>query len=331
MNIKPFPLLLAAALALPIAAPASAESANWPERSITMITGFPGGSGVDIYARKLAEELSKNLDVPVVVESRTGAGGNVGADVVARSKPDGYTLMFSTSGTHAINASLYASLPFDVQEDFTRIAFLGDIPNVLLINAEKYPDVNNCKDFLDVARARPGELNYSSTGSGTSTHLAAALLTHMANLDIAHIPYRGQGPAMTALLSQDVDLFVNQVPPSMGYIKNGELRALGVTIKEGVHALPNVPTIAEACDIPDYESSTWYGIFAPAGLPEAITHTLHQEITDIVQNPEFEDWLQETQGVTPPGAMSLEDFAAYHEQDIQEWAKVVELSGAQVD
>ncbi len=327
MKFRP---LLVATLAMTLAAPTFAQD-DWPSRPVTIIGGFPGGAGTDIYARKLGEELNKVFGVAFVAENKTGAGGNVAADYVARATPDGYTIMLSTSGTHAINASLYGSLPFDVEKDFTRIAILGDVPNVLLVNPEKHPDIKTCQDLIALAREKPGELNFSSTGNGASGHLAGALFTNMAKVDTVHIPYRGQGPAMTALLAGEVDFFFNQVAPSMGFIQKGTLRALGVTQATRIDALPDVPTIAEACDLPGYESTTWYGILGPAGLPDAITQRLNKEITTIVKRPDFDEWLRKSQGITPPADMSLETFKKIHEADIERWAKVVKLSGARID
>ena len=192
------------ALSLVAAAPAVAQNSKWPTHPITIIGGFPTGAGTDLYSRKLGQGLSETLGVPIVTESRTGAGGNVASDVVARSAPDGYTFLFGTAGTHAINATLYKSLTFDVWKDFTHIALLGDVPNVLLINPQKHPEIKTCKDLIALARKNPGKMNYASTGNGASGHLAGALFTHMAKVDIVHVPYRGQGPAMTALLSGEV-------------------------------------------------------------------------------------------------------------------------------
>jgi len=322
--------LLAGVLALTLAAPAMAQD-DWPTRAITIIGGFPAGAGTDIYARKLGEELSKSLGVPFVADNRTGAGGNVAADIVARSNPDGYTFMLSTSGTHAINAALYKSLAFDVEKDFTRVALLGDVPNVLLVNPKKHPDIKTCSDLIALIKANPGKLNYSSTGNGASGHLAGAQFTHLGDLKVVHVPYRGQGPAMTALLSGEVDFFFNQVAPSMGFINSGELRPLGVTLSKPIDALPDVKTIEDACNMPGYESSTWYGIFAPAGLPKPILTRMNAEITKVVKSPEFDKWLRNTQGITPPEDMSLETFERIHKADIKRWAKMVEISGARVD
>jgi len=328
MKLRSF---VVAALALTLTAPVLAQDKDWPKHPIKIVGGFPGGAGTDIYARKLGEELSKVFGVPFVADNRTGAGGNVASDIVARSDPDGYTFMLGTAGTHAINASLYKSLPFDVQKDFTRIALLGDVPNVLLVNPEKHPDIKTCADLIALAKQKPGQLNYSSTGNGASGHLAGAQFTHLADIDVVHVPYRGQGPAMTALLAGEVDFFFNQAAPSIGYINGGKVRALGVTLSKPIDALPGVDSVEKACNLPGYESSTWYAIFAPANLPREIQVRMNEEIAKIIKRPDFDKWLRDTQGITPPEDTSLEAFERIHKADIERWAKIVEISGAKVD
>jgi tripartite-type tricarboxylate transporter receptor subunit TctC len=324
-------LVLAAAVALAVNAPAVAEEAAWPTRAITIVGGFPGGAGTDIYTRKLGQELTAAWNVPIVSDNRTGAGGNVASDIVARAAPDGYTFLFATAGTHAINAALYKSLPFDVQRDFTHIALLGDVPNVLLVNSDKYPDVKSCQDLMAIARKNPGKLNYASTGNGASGHLAGALFGNMGKLEIVHVPYRGQGPAMTALLAGEVDFMFNQSAPSIAAVKGGKVRALGVTVSKPIPALPGVPTIADGCGLAGYESSTWYGLMGPAKLPEAIQKKMSAEVVRIIQTPEFKSWLTETQGIAPAADPSPEAFKKVHEADVKRWAEVVKLSGATVD
>lgn len=320
------------ALSLTAAAPARAEDpAKWPSRPITIVGGFPGGAGTDLYTRKMGEGLSKELGVAIVADNRTGAGGNVASDMVARAAPDGYTFLFATAGTHAINAALYKTLPFDVQKDFTHIALLGDVPNVLLINPKKHPDIKTCADLIKLARANPGKLNYASTGNGASGHLAGAQFTNGAKIDVPHVPYRGQGPAMTALLSGEVDFFFNQSAPSVPAVKAGQVVALGVTTSQRIKALPDVPTVAEACDIAGYESSTWYGLLAPAKLPPEIQKRMSAAVIKVISTPEFQTWLTDLQGITPPADPSIAAFERIHKADVARWAKVVEMSGAKVD
>ncbi|WP_235034887.1 tripartite tricarboxylate transporter substrate binding protein [Roseomonas sp. 18066] len=324
-------LAVAGLLPLISLSPVQAQEAPWPNRPITLMGGFPNGAGTDIYARKLAEPLSRALGVPVVVDSRSGAGGNIASDFTAKARPDGYLFLFGTAGTHAINATLYRSLPFDVVKDSTAITHLGDVPNVLTVSAEKRPQLNSCQAVLAAARARPGALNYASTGNGASTHLAGAQFAQVTNIDIVHVPFRGQPGAQTALLAGDVDLFFNQSGPAIGYISQGQVRGLAVTTSQRLPALPDVPTVAEACNLPGFDSSTWYGIFAPPGLPTAIAERMNAEIQKIISSADFKKWLVESQGITPSTLTTSAEFRALQERDIARWAEVVRRSGAQVD
>jgi len=322
--------LVAALLALPVAH-ARAQAA-WPTaRPTTILAGFPTGPGIAIHARRLAEPLSRALGQTVVVDNRTGAGGNIASDFVAKARPDGYLFLFGTAGTHAINATLYRSLPFDVVRDFTAVAILGDVPNVLTVSPERRPQYRSCQDVLAAARARPGQLNYGSTGNGASTHLAGAQFAVAANIDIVHIPYRGQPGAQGALLAGDIDLFFNQTGPAIGAVQQGQVRALAVTTRARVPALPQVPTVEEACGLAGFESSTWYGLFAPANLPAAILDRMNREVQRILAQPDFNRWLVENQGITPPPPTSPAEFLAVQERDIARWAEVIRRSGATVD
>ena len=323
------PRLVALLIALLAAVPVAAQDA-WPLRPITLLSGFPNSSGIDLYARKLAEPLSRALGQTVVVDNKSGAGGNIASEYTAKAKPDGYVFLIGTAGTHAINATLYRSLPFDPLRDVTHILLLGDVPNVLLVNPAKRP-WRSCQDLIAAARAKPGTLNYGSTGNGASTHLAGAQFAAAAGLDLVHVPYRGQPGAMEALLTGDVDLFFNQVGPALGPVQQGQAVALGVTVGQPVPALPGVPTIATACGLPGYESSTWYGLFGPPGLPPAIAARMNAEVARILATPAFRDWLVTTQGITPPADTSAEAFRRVHEADIGRWAQIVRRSGASLD
>jgi len=324
-------LLLTLATASLLASTALAQTDSWPNRPITLMGGFPNGSGVDIYQRKLAEPLTRALGVPVVVDNRSGAGGNIASEIAAKAPADGYLFLFGTAGTHAINATLYRSLPFDPVKDFTPVTHLGDVPNVLTVSAEKRPQYKTCADVVAAARAKPGTLNYASTGNGASTHLAGAQFIQAAGLDMVHVPYRGQPGAQTALLSGDVDVFFNQSGPAIGYIGQGQVKGLAVTTARRLPALPDVPTVAEACGLPGFDSSTWYGIFAPPGLPEPIQARMNAEIQRIITAPDFQKWLIETQGITPSTISAPAEFRALQERDIARWAEVIRRSGAQVD
>ncbi len=326
----PLAALSAALLALP--AGAQEPAAAWPSsRPVTILGGFPNGSGVDIYARRLAEPLGRALGVPVVVDNRTGAGGNIASDMVAKARPDGHLFLLATAGTHAINASLYRDLPFDPLRDVTHIALLGDVPNVVLVSPERRPQYRTCADLLAAAQARPGALNYGSTGNGASTHLTGAQFAKAAGIELTHIPYRGQPGAMGALLAGDTDVFFNQSGPSIGPIQQGQVRALAVTTRERLPALPDVPTVEEACGLPGFESSTWYALLGPPGLPAAVRDRMSAEVARIVGAPDFRRWLVESQGITPPKDMSPEAFRRVHEADVRRWAEIVRASEARVD
>jgi tripartite-type tricarboxylate transporter receptor subunit TctC len=321
---------LAALVATPLAA--QAQGAAWPTaRPIEMVIGFPNSSGVGIYGRKLADELSRALGQTVVVVPRTGAGGNVASDFVSRARPDGYTILFGTAGTHAINQALYRRLSFNVLNDFTAIAHLGDVPNILTTSVERRAQYRTCMDVINDAKARPGALNYGSTGNGASTHLAGVRFAQAAGLDVVHVPFVGQAGVVTAQLGGQIDYFFNQTGPAIAMIQQGQVRGLAVTTRERVPALPDVPTVAEACNLPGFESTTWYGIFGPAGLPAPITTRLNEEIVKIISEPDFERWLVQDQGIQPPTVRTPAEFRAVQEQDVQRWAQVVRDAGATVD
>ena len=318
--------------ALPLlAAPALAQEGPWPSRPITLLSGFPNGAGTDIYSRRLAEPLSRLLGQPIIVDNRTGAGGNIASDMVAKARPDGYLLLLGTGGTHAINQTLYRSLPFHVVNDFAPISHLGDVPNVLTTSLPRRPQFQNCADVLAAARARPQAVSYSSTGNGASTHLAGAQFAAAANVDLLHVPYRGQPGAQGAVLAGDVDVFFNQVGPALGAIQGGQTRALAVTTAEPVAALPGVPTVAEACGLPGFVSTTWYGLFGPAGLPPAIVARINDAIQQVISTAEFSQWLITNQGIAPAPVTTPEAFAAIQRRDVASWAEVVRRSGATVD
>ena len=324
--------LFAAAIAATAALPAIAQDAPWPNRPITIMGGFPNSAGTDIYARRLAEPLSRALGVPVVVDNRTGAGGNIGSDYVAKQPADGYTFLLGTAGTHAINAALYRRLPFDVIRDFTPVALLGDVPNVLIVSPEKRPNLRTCQDVLAAARARPQAITYASTGNGASTHLAGAQFATAARLDMLHVPYRGQPGAMTSLLGGDTDIFFNQTGSAMGAIRQGQVRPIVVMTRERLAALPDVPTVSEACGLPPMDTSTWYGLFAPANLPAPILTRMNAEVNRIIATPDFREWLIQNQAITPPAAPnSPEQFRQTLAADVARWAEVVRISGATVD
>lgn len=321
-------VLLVTVLATLVAIPAAAQD-KWPSRTITIVGGFPTGAGTDIYSRMLADPLSKALGVPVIVDNKSGAGGNVGSEFVARARPDGYTLYFGTAGTHAINVTLYGKLPFDVIADFTHISILGDVPNIMIVNPKILPTVESCADVMKLAKEKPGQLKYASTGNGASTHLAGAIFTKMSGLQIEHIPYRGSPAAMNAMMSGETQLMFHQSLTVMGPIKQGTFKPLAVTTKKPIAALPDLPTVEKACTLPGYESTTWYGLLGPAKLPDPILRRLNQEVVKIVSAPDFQKKLNEL-GITPMWS-TPEEFRKINEEDIVAWRKVVQSVGARLD
>lgn len=331
MKMRRFMLFAAPALAALVTTPVFAQGDKpWPSGPIAIVSGFPGGAATDLYARRLGAELSKEFGVSVISDNRPGAGGNIASNLVAQAKPDGHTFLLGTAGTHAINPALYSKLPFDVVKDFSRIALLGNLPNVLLVNPEKHPDIKTCQDLLNLARKKPGQLNYASTGNGASGHLAGTQFATASGTSYTHIPYKGQGPAMTALLSGEVDFFFNQSSPSLGHIKSGKARALAVTSPQRVSVLPDVPTVAEACGLPGFESTTWYGLFGPAGLPRDIQDKMSKAVLRIINTDDFRQWLV-SQAIQPIKDGGPEAFTRVQQADMKTWAKIVKDSGAKVD
>ncbi len=323
------PLLCLLASATLLAFPSRAQDA-WPSQTIAIVSGFPGGAATDVYARKLGTELGRQFKVGFISDNRTGAGGNIASGVVAQARPDGYTFLLGTAGTHAINPALYKKLPFDPVKSFSHIALLGNLPNVLLINPNKHPDIKTCKELLALAARQPGELNYASTGNGASGHLAGVQFAGASRTRYTHVPYRGQGPAMTALLASEVDFFFNQSTPSIAAIQSGKVRALGVTSPQRIPALPDVPTVAEACALPGFESTTWYGLFGPAELPTSIQKKMSDAVLQTIGSEGFMKWLVD-QGIAPIADGSPVAFKQTHEADMAKWAKIVKESGATVD
>ncbi|WP_439579431.1 Bug family tripartite tricarboxylate transporter substrate binding protein [Elioraea sp.] len=322
-------LVLGLALAAVTAAPALAQSFPVQGRPITIIGGFPNGAGTDIYSRKVAEPLSRALGVPVVVDNRVGAGGNIAMDLVAKAAPDGHTIMMGTSAMLAINPALYARMPVDTMKDFVPIIALADVPNALTVVPGQRPQLSDCKAVIAAAKARPGALNYASTGNGASTHLAGVQFAAAAGLEMVHVPYRGGPFAMTALLGGEVDIFLHQTVALVGPYRQGQVKLLGVTSRERLKAFPDVPTMAEACDLPGFSTTTWYLFAAPAATPAPIVARLEQEVRRIIMDPEFVAWV-EGLGMTSMGQGPAEAKQML-ERDLGIWAEVVKRSGARVD
>jgi len=303
------------------------QAAEWPSKPITLLMGFPAGSGVDVIARMLQPSLEKSLGQRLVIDYKPGAGGNVASETVAHAKPDGYTFLLGTAATHGVNPALYPRLSFDVEADFTPISTLVDVSNVLTINPAVI-DATSVKDFIAKVKAAPGKYNYASTGNGTGTHLAFAEFVHKAGLDMVHVPYKGGPDAIQAVLKGDVCCIFNQVQTVLQHAKAGKVRLLGVTTKKRVAAIPDVPTIDEA-GVPGYESYTWFAIFGPKGLDRTIAEKMNLAIKTALGDPETQKKLAEL-GNTPRYE-TLDQFKATVKADRAKWAEVVKQVGAKVD
>ena len=318
-------------LCLPLLAAAQAN--DFPNKAIRMVVPFPPGGATDAAARLVATKMSEQWGQPVLVDNRAGAGGNVGAEIVARAPNDGYTLLMGTVGTHGINRALYPKLPYDPIKDFAPITLVAAVPNVMEMNADKAKalNINSVADFIKYAKANPGKLNMASSGSGTSIHLAGELFKTMTGSFMTHIPYRGSGPALLDLVGGNADVMFDNLPSSMQQIKGGKLKALAVTSAQRSPALPDVPTVEEAGGpaLKGYEASSWFGLLAPAGTSPEIINRIQQEVAKSLSTPAIKEKLQ-AQGAIPSGNTPAA-FAKLIESEHTKWAKVVKASGAKVD
>lgn len=322
---------LLAALTLIISS-ATAQAQTYPTRPIKLIVPFPAGGTTDILARAVSAELTKSFGQSVIVENRAGAGGNIGAEIVAKSPADGYTLLMGTVGTHAINQSLYAKLPFNPVKDFAPVTVVAAVPNVLVLNvalADKNK-ITDVRSFINYLKANPGKLNMASSGNGTSIHLAGELFKTETKTFMVHIPYRGSAQAITDLIGGQADVMFDNLPSALPFIKSGKLRALGLTSNKPSPALPGVQPISKTGgELANYEASSWFGILAPAGTPKEIVNKLQQEISRALLSPAVNAKLV-AQGADPVGN-TPEQFAAFIKSETAKWARVVKASGAKID
>ena len=306
------------------AAVVSSHAAEWPERSLTLVVPLSPGGSTDYTARLLAQKLGTVLGHQVIVENKPGAGGNIGAASVAKSKADGYTLLMTTS-TAATNVTLYKNMGFDLQKDLVPVSQVSLIPNVLMVNNDV--PAKDLKDFVELVKQKKVPINFGSAGNGTSQHLSGALFNTMAGGEMIHVPYKGGAPANTDLLAGQIQAVFSPLVEVLSYIESGKLRALGVTTKARSARLPNVPAVAEA--LPGYEIVLWNGVFAPAGTPQPVVDKLNAAIRQVLQDPAVRKTLAD-QGSTPVGNSPAE-FKQVLASEIDKWGKLVKLSGAQVD
>ena len=304
----------------------------WPTKPVRIVVPFAPAGTTDILARSLAPELSKAFGQSFVIDNRAGAGGNIGADVIAKSAPDGYNLLMGTVGTQSINGALYPKMPFDPVKDFAPIVLVAGVPNVLVMNPAKMQayGVNSVADLIRYAKANPGKLNMASSGNGTSIHLTGELFKSLTGTFMLHFPYRGSGPALLELMSGAMDLMFDNLPSALPHIKSGKLRALAVSSAQRSAALPEVPTIAESGGaVKGFDASSWFGLLAPAGTPTDIVNRVQQETAKALQLPALKERLL-SQGAIPGGQPPAE-FAKFIAAETVKWAKVVKESGAKVD
>jgi tripartite-type tricarboxylate transporter receptor subunit TctC len=313
------------AIALPILH-GTVAAQTWPTKPIKWIVPFAPGGTTDILARTIGEKLATALGQPVVIENRPGAGGGVGAEFTAKAPPDGYTIMGGTISTHAINASLYKSLPYDPVKDFEPITLIARVPNMLVVN----PDIpaKNVAELIALLKSSPGKYTFASSGNGTSQHLSGELFKSMAGVDMQHIPYKGSPPALQDVVGGQVTMTFDNITTAWPLAKGGKLRALAVTTAMRSPIAPDVPTLAEA-GLAGYEVGSWQGVFAPAGTPPEIVRRLNVEMVKIINMPDVRDKLI---GLgAEPVANTPEEFSALVKTEVVKWAGVVKQSGARVD
>lgn len=311
--------------AAPGAQPAGSAT-GWPSRPVRLVVPFPPGGGTDAFARPLTRVLSAQIGQPVVIDNRGGAGGTLGAEIAAKSAPDGYTFLVGAIH-HAIAPSMYPKLGYDLTKDLTPVTLLSSVPNVLVVNPKKLP-VRSYDEFVRYLKANPGRLNYGSAGNGTSHHLTVELYKSMTRTFITHIPYRGAGPALQDLLAGQVDLMFDGLGSAMPHIRAGSLLPLAVTSERRSPALPDVPTLAEK-GVTGYDAKTWYAIWAPTGTPREIVLRMQQEIARALAGRELaEAWA----GMgAEPGGQPSEQMRTFVDAEIAKWAKAVKDSGAKLD
>ncbi len=318
---------LAALLSLPLAlAPSqsAAQTASYPSRPIKLIVTFPTGGAPDILARMIAEKAQ--LGQPVIIDNKPGAGGNIGADVTAKSPADGYTLVMGTVGTHSINGSLYAKMPYDMVKDFAPVTLLASTPNLLVVN-NNLP-VKTVQDLIVYARANPDKLSFGSPGVGSSVHISGELFKSMAGVKMTHVPYKGRQFAIPDLVGGSIQLMFDNMPSALPMAKEGKIRAVAQTSLKRSPSAPDVPTVAES-GLPGFDATSWFAVFAPAGTPKDVVARLHGEIVRIFKLPDIIERMK-TLGLDPVLG-GPEELARYQATEIAKWAKVIKESGAKAE
>jgi tripartite-type tricarboxylate transporter receptor subunit TctC len=302
----------------------AASQDAWPSKTVRFISPFPPGGGTDAFARPLAAKLTQQLGQSVIIENRGGAGGTIGADIAAKAAPDGYTFLVGAVH-HTVAVTAYKNLPYDLERDFVPITRLGFVPDVIVAGPKS--SAKDLKDLIRLSKESPGKLDFGSSGNGTTRHLAGEIFNSMTGASLMHVPYKGSGPSMTALLSGEVDVVFEGLGSASSQIRAGKIRALAVTTEKRSPAFPDVPTMNEL-GIP-FESLSWYGLWAPAGTPKEILAKMHAEVRKALYSPELmKVW--ESQGATP-GGEPPEQFQAFIKEEIRKWGDAVRKSGVKMD
>ncbi len=301
-------------------------NSSWPRETIRIVVSFTPGGAPDTLARVLAEDWQKTLGVPILVDNRPGHGGNIGADLVAKSNPDGYTLLIGTVGIHAINGALYEKLPYDPIADFTPISFLASTPNVLIVN--KQLGVQSLKELITLAKSKPNELTFGSSGTGTSIHMSGELFKDLAGVQIRHIPYKGRAQSLPDLVSGRISMLFDNLASAQTLIRANEVIALGVTTLKRSPSAPDIPTLAEQ-GLRGFEAVSWFSLMAPAKLPKEIQARLNQLTVQTLSKPEIRSRL--SNGGLDPNPGSPEELSRYIQQEASKWRKIVQQSGARAE
>jgi tripartite-type tricarboxylate transporter receptor subunit TctC len=318
-------LLAMCVSALACAAPGNVSAQDYPTRPVRWVVPYPAGGSTDILARIIGQYLSERLGQQFVIENKPGAGNNIGTEAVVNAAPDGYTLLL-VNPAHGINATLYPKLSFNFIRDIAPVAGIMRVPNVMEVNPEV--PAKNVAEFITYAKANPGKINWASSGNGTSVHLSGELFKVMTGVQLTHVPYRGSAPALTDMISGQVQVMFDNMPSSMSHIQAGKLRALAVTTAQRSPVLPDVPTVAET--VPGYEASAWFGLGAPKGTPRAIIDKLNKEVNAALVDPKVKTRLAELGGNTLlPG--TPEDFGKVIAEETDKWAKVIKSAGVTLE
>jgi tripartite-type tricarboxylate transporter receptor subunit TctC len=314
------------AVLMSAALPSAGWAAEYPARPIRMVVPYSPGGASDFFARIMAERFSAAWGQQVVVDNRAGAGGNIGSDIVAKANPDGYTMLLGTSGSNAVNPSLYTKMPYDAKRDLALIAMVASTANILVVRTA-HP-AKSVQDIIRMAKSNPGKVTYGSSGVGSVLHLSGELLNTVVGIKMVHVPYKGTGPSMIDLLAGQIDTVFSNLPPAVPFVQEGRMRGLAITTAKRAPALPNVPTMVEA-GVPNYDVASWFGVMVPAKTPSAIVEKINREVQRILKTPKTQDQLK-AQGADPMFKSAREANAFFHEE-IAKWAKVVKASGAKAE